>query len=129
MPAEESLYPGDWVRFAEQDVHRVYRTLEDEDAGLAGFCLQQALEKYLKAFLLSKGWELRRIHNLEVLLEDALEYAPSWDIYRSVCVRVSAFYLFERYPYVSSSSLSLDDVRQELSTVEELIQHVKAAIE
>lgn len=27
--------------------------------------LQQAVEKYTKAFLISKGWELRKIHDLK----------------------------------------------------------------
>ena len=66
MPHEESLYPADWVRIAEKDLRRVDRLLDKHDPELAGFCLQQAVEKFLKAFLLSKGWRLRRIHNLDV---------------------------------------------------------------
>jgi len=46
--------------------------LDAGDGELAGFCLQQAVEKFLKAFLLSKGWKLRRVHDLNTLLDDAL---------------------------------------------------------
>jgi hypothetical protein len=36
------------------------------------------LEKFLKAFLLSRGWELERIHDLEALLNAALVYDSSF---------------------------------------------------
>ena len=65
MTSEESLYLGDWLRIAERDWSRAERLLETLDPELAGFCLQQAVEKFLKAFLLSRGWELLRIHDLE----------------------------------------------------------------
>jgi HEPN domain-containing protein len=67
MRRKESTYPADWLRIAEKDFGRVERLLDNRDPEMAGFCLQQALEKFLKAFLLSKGWQLRRIHNLDAL--------------------------------------------------------------
>ena len=48
-----------------------YSMSNDPDA--AGFYLQQAMEKYLKAFLLSKKWKLKRTHDLEVLLNEAVQ--------------------------------------------------------
>ncbi|HID62269.1 MAG TPA: HEPN domain-containing protein [Anaerolineae bacterium] len=77
MLPEESLYPADWLRIAEKDLGRVEHLLGVEDPEAAGFFLQQAVEKFLKAFLLSKGWELERIHDLEALLNAALVYDSS----------------------------------------------------
>jgi len=34
--------------------------------------LQEALERYLKGFLIGKGWPLQRIHNLSTLLDAAV---------------------------------------------------------
>jgi HEPN domain-containing protein len=62
MPPEETLYPTDWLRIAEKDLSRVTLLRDHNDFELAGFCLQQAMEKFLKAFLLSHGWRLRKIH-------------------------------------------------------------------
>lgn len=53
MASEESSYPADWLRIAERDWGRVDRLLQAGDAELAGFCLQQALEKFFKAFFYS----------------------------------------------------------------------------
>jgi HEPN domain-containing protein len=92
MQSSESSYPKDWLRIAEKDWKRVEMLIDGDDPELAGFCLQQAVEKFLKAFLLSKGWQLRRIHNLDALLEDATKYDPSLEVYRSVCQKITAFY-------------------------------------
>ncbi len=56
MPREESFYPADWIRVAEKDLERVGRLLDAQDPEAAGFFLQQAVEKFFKAFLLAKGW-------------------------------------------------------------------------
>ena len=55
MSPQESLYSADWLRIAEKDLRRARRSLGDNDPEMAGFCLQQAIEKFLKAFLLSRG--------------------------------------------------------------------------
>lgn len=72
MPPEESRYPQSWLRIAEKDWNRVDHLLKLQEASAAGFFLQQAVEKFLKAYLLSKGWELKRIHDLEILINDPL---------------------------------------------------------
>jgi HEPN domain-containing protein len=43
--------------------------------------------KFLKAFLLSKGWQLRRIHDLEALLDDAMAFDPSLAVFRELLLR------------------------------------------
>ncbi len=100
MPHEESRYAADWLRLAQRDVERLGRLLDVHDPALAGFCLQQAVEKFLKAFLLSRGWQLKRIHNLDALLDDAITYDASLENYRSACQKITAFYFVERYPFV-----------------------------
>jgi HEPN domain-containing protein len=56
MPRNESLYPVDWLRIAEKDFVRAQHLLSIHDSEASGFYFQQAVEKFLKAFLLSKGW-------------------------------------------------------------------------
>lgn len=89
MPPKESLYPTDWLRIAEKDYARVGILLTAHDPGAAGFYLQQALEKFLKAFLLSRGWQLQRIHDLEPLLNEALKFDSSLVQYRTILQRIT----------------------------------------
>jgi len=67
----DSSYPHDWLKIAEKDYSRVEKLFSLDDPEAAGFYLQQALEKFLKAYLLSNGWRLKRIHDLEILLNDS----------------------------------------------------------
>jgi len=42
------------------------------------FLFQGSAEKYLKAYLISQGWELEKIHDLQRLLGHALSYDQSF---------------------------------------------------
>lgn len=88
----DSSYADDWLAVARRDWHRIHVMLADGDADGAGFFLQQALEKYLKAFLLRKGWKLKKVHTLQSLLDEASVFAPDIIPFRPICERVSGFY-------------------------------------
>jgi len=128
MPRKESLYPADWRRIAEKDLERVERLLDEADPELAGFCLQQAMEKFLKAFLLSQGWPLERIHNLDALLDKAVTYDATLDGFQEVCQKITAFYFVERYPFVVESGITEEDVRTSLEQVKELIEKLREKV-
>jgi len=128
MPPEESLYPLDWLRIAGKDWRRAERALEDTDPEEAGFWLQQALEKYLKAYLLSKGWELKRIHDLEILVNEAARLDGRFAGFQDACRKISGYYLAERYPLLSESSLALDEVKESRDQVGQLVDLVNRAL-
>jgi len=128
MSSEESTYPEDWTRIAGKDLDRAKRMLADNDPEAAGFFVQQALEKYLKAFLLSKGWALKRIHDLEVLLNDALSYDPLLEEFRLLCERATGYYFVDRYPFSAPAGMTDEKVAQSLAEARRLIEHLKAAI-
>ncbi len=121
---EESSYPEDWLAIARRDWKRVHRALNDDDTELAAFLLEQCLEKYLKAFLLTRGWQLRRIHSLAVLLDDALAFDPSLDRHRDLCERVSGYYLIERYPLLGLAPIEPSDLIEDLKPARDLIDHL-----
>jgi HEPN domain-containing protein len=125
MPHENSLYPAEWTRIAEKDMRRVDRLLDGHDPELAGFCLQQAVEKFLKGFLLSQGWQLRRTHNLDALLDDAVTYDASLEKFRTICQKISAFYFVERYPLIVETGITEEDVRTSLEQVAELVKTLR----
>ena len=125
MPPEESGYPRDWLRIAEKDLRRVRQLLNLSDAEAAGFYLQQGVEKLLKAFLLSRGWKLRRIHDLEALLNEAIRHDPPLERFRDVCQRITTFYMLDRYPLVAEAGLTPDDVAEALDGVYELTERLR----
>ncbi len=126
MPHKESLYPNDWFRIAEKDFYRVEQLLSAHDPEAAGFFLQQALEKYLKALLLTKGWLLQRIHDLEPLLNEALTFDPSLEQYRQILQKITGFYFIERYPFILDEGLTEEDIQQALVQVKGLIKTIRS---
>lgn len=119
---EDSLLPSDWLKIARKDWIRVMYMLEKKDAEAAGFFLQQSLEKYLKAFLLQHGWRLRKIHELDALLDDANKYNSELENFRSLCERVSGYYFADRYPPLGASELTFEDVKGDLKEAERFIK-------
>ncbi len=128
MPLKESLYPQDWLRIAAKDLMRAEHLLSIDDPEGAGYHLQQAVEKYLKGFLLSRGWKLKRIHDLEVLLNDALKYEATLEQFRSLCQTVTAYFVIDRYPLPSTATLTKEEVQLAMDEAEKLIQELKTWI-
>ena len=120
---ENSQVPEDWKRIARTDWERVKRNLRDKDAIAAGFFLQQCLEKFLKAFLITHGWKVKNIHKLDTLLDQAVEYNAGLEAFYGLCERISGYYLADRYPLLIPTELTCQDIERDL---EEAKRFVKA---
>jgi HEPN domain-containing protein len=129
MQHDDSPYPGDWLEIAEKDLKRLHRALRAHDADQAGFYLQQTVEKFLKAFLLSRGATLRRVHMLDVLLTEAIPYEPSLARYQLVCQKITAFYMLDRYPTLADAGTTEQIVRDCHRDVQGLIRQIRAALQ
>lgn len=112
----------DWNAVARKDWARLHRNLRDGDAEAAGYFLQQALEKYLKAFLIQRGWRLRKIHVLHELLSEAVTHEAALEAFRPLCERVSGYYVLDRYPPLAASGLTCDMVKAEAEHAARLIR-------
>jgi HEPN domain-containing protein len=128
MPPDEASYFKDWLRIAEKDWKRVQMLLDEDDPALAGFCLQQAIEKFLKAYLLVKGWHLRRIHDLDTLLEDAIHYDASLRSFQEACQKITAYYIVERYPFNMQNEITDDDIRNSRDQVKSLVEKIRNSL-
>ena len=91
-----------WRRYALRDWRRARIMARAGDLQATGMFLQQAVEKYLKGFLMDQGWALRKTHELDLLLEEAIKHQPRLAAYRDVSERMSSYYLIDRYPNVAS---------------------------
>jgi len=126
MPGKESHYPADWFAQGEKDLGRVTRRLAEGDLPDAAFHLQQALEKYLKGYLLSKGWHLRRTHNLQVLLEEAITWKPHLEPFRAACQEITAYYFADRYPFFGGAAPGPEDIKAALAEGQALVEALTA---
>jgi len=124
MDKKESLYFKDWYEKAARDLRRVSKRLEEGDMEEAGFHLQQAIEKYFKGYLLRKGWKLKKVHDLEFLLDEAIKYKKELEEFRPLCQEVTGYYFTERYPYIQKEP-SHQEINTNLEKAKALIKIIK----
>ena len=126
MPRPDSGYPADWFRIGERDLDRAKRLLDDDDYPGAAFNLQQAVEKHLKGYLLARGWKLRRVHDIEVLLNEAARLDASFEEFREHCRKMTQYYFEDRYPYIVASELTRDEIEASIAIAERIIGKSKS---
>lgn len=128
MIGVESRHPEDWLERAYRDLNRVRVLLDVGDSEGAGFHLQQALEKALKAFLLNQGILPRRTHDLVVLLNEAVSHMPELESFRELCEVANGFYIPQRYPFLFVSPPEREELEEFLSQATVLLQAIRTAI-
>ena len=128
MGIKESRYPGDWLAKAKQDLRRVRILFDADDTEGAGFNLQQAIEKTIKAFLLSNKWRLERTHDLVKLLNFAVHYKHKLEKYRELCEQTTEYYFEERYPIFYATSPSRKEIEWALDGAKELMDEIEAEL-
>ena len=71
--------PLDWLRSARTRLHSadLLHPLEGANESVIEL-LQEAAERFLKAYLIGAGWKLRKIHDLGALMAEAVNLAPKF---------------------------------------------------
>ena len=100
MNNDVTKYVADWFSRSDDDLVLVKLILEKGTGSpnLACFHAQQAAEKYLKGFLAYHDLHVRKIHDLEVLLEDSKKVDASLAELQDDARFLSRFYIESRYP-------------------------------
>ncbi|MEO0277964.1 MAG: HEPN domain-containing protein [candidate division WOR-3 bacterium] len=92
--------PKEWLNVARKDWERMKRNLKEKDIGASSFFLQQSLEKFIKAYLLSHGWELKKVHHLDFLINEAAKYNPDLVKFKKICRPISSYYVLDAIPHL-----------------------------
>lgn len=96
--------------------------------GTIGVLLQQAVEKYLKGYLLFKGWRLKKTHDLRELMDRAREYDTTFSDYQDMARRLTAYYLEDRYPPGPPADYPREEIAEVMGQTERLIARIKEAL-
>jgi len=90
----------DWLRFAKMDLvsARHLCSLHPRPIEVICYHCQQSAEKAIKAVEAAHGNEPRKIHDLAILLEQALVFAPEIESIRSAALRLTGYSVLTRYP-------------------------------
>lgn len=124
MENRESKLSLDWFQIADKDLKRAEIMLSAKDSAAAGVFIQQCIEKYLKGYLLSKGWELKKTHNLIKLLNYAVKYDVSFEDFRELCEKATTYYTIERYPFFLKFDVTKEEIKNCLTKTKKLKEKI-----
>ena len=89
-----------WIKKAEGDLYNVQLLLNDENCqpDICCFHAQQAAEKYLKAYLISKQISFPRIHDLIKLVHFCVHTNPIFSALEDIALQLTDYAVTPRYP-------------------------------
>ena len=120
----------EWFDRAKHDIKAAKILFEEgEYTDSLSSLIQQAVEKYLKGFLIFKGWNLRKIHDIEELITEASRYVPSLKKYLDFSRKLTAYYMEDRYPPGPVTNYSEEEIKQSIDEAEKLIVKILKEID
>jgi len=121
-PNELQKLQREWFQFGEGDlVGAKILSNAKGSSNTIGLLLQQAIEKYLKGYLLGHGWELVKTHNIEFLLAEAARFNENFTAFYDFGRAVTALYAEDRYPIRHQEEVSNELLKQMIEVGERLI--------
>ena len=93
-------YVKNWFKRADEDLLLIEVLLKEESLSPNPICFhaEQAAEKYLKGFLAHHEMHVRKIHDLETLIEDCKKVDQTFETLRDSARFLDQFYTESRYP-------------------------------
>lgn len=103
----------EWFSKAFQELKSAEILFEhDADLGIVCFHCQQAIEKYLKGYLIIKAGKIFEGHSLIKLCKYAMEYNTGFSGFLKDFSFVNSFYIETRYPAEDALIVTREDVTE-----------------
>ncbi len=91
--------PADWFYTAQERLRSVDVLWSNEGLTFSGIeLLQEAVERFLKGYLVAKGWRLEKTHDLNRLLNEAISFDSSFGQFRSLATDLTKDFFAQHYP-------------------------------
>jgi HEPN domain-containing protein len=128
---EEIKLVKDWLKFARENLLFARSGMKEEYAPYHTVCFlcQGSVEKYLKAFLIWNGWELKKTHDLEDLLVFCMDFEPKFEDLREQCALLNEYITDGRYPGdLPFENIGEDDAKEAVEAAEKIEEYVQKNI-
>lgn len=119
----------EWVRIVDMDLSAaqfLYETHRPMPVEIICFHAQQAAEKIVKGFLVSKDVVPPKIHNIRFLMEMCFEFDSSFDVFRREADTLTQYGVLPRYP--AGYELEEADAERALDYANKIIDFVKGLL-
>ena len=117
--------PADWFAFAADRLKAsdlIWRTEGLTHSGVE--CLQESLERYLKGFLIAKGWKLVKTHDLTHLLSESRKFDAFFDRYVELAEQLTEQFFLQHYPGLDTTGVgkNYEEMREQTG---DIVEHLK----
>ncbi len=122
---------SEWLKFANENYAVAGHELEHEEAACHTICFlcQAAAEKFLKAYLISKGWELKKTHDIVELLEYCSDYDGDYDQLVEAGRVLNDYIIEGRYPSdISFEAIGIVQAQEAFNVVKSVKEFVEMRI-
>jgi HEPN domain-containing protein len=120
--------PADWFEFAAERLKIADLAWKHEGFTPTGLeCLQEAAERYLKGYLIAKGWQLQKTHDLERLMRVAEGIDKAFAPFVPMSIELTEKFFAQHYPGGDLTDLpsNYETLRSQVS---EVIKIIKGAL-
>ena len=120
---------AEWIAKAEGDyatAGRELRARRRPNYDAVCFHAQQAVEKYLKAFLQEQGVDFPKTHNLIELLQLVVPLDASFELQRDLLIRLERYAVRYRYP---GESADHDEARSAFNSARAVRKFIRQLLE
>ena len=127
MNADNNL--SEWLRLVEMDMataRHMFETYHPKPLEIVCFHAQQAAEKMLKCYLISKKIEAPKTHDMRFLCELCVDIEKSFTKIYEAAVLLTRYSVIPRYP--AELGLVEQDAEKAIKHANEVIDFVKAYI-
>ena len=116
---------SEWFERGKHDIDTAQLLFDEQGyPDIIGYHIQQAIEKYLKGFLVLHEKKPPKIHDLEILLNLASKIDDSLYSFISLCDKATRYYIVDRYPPGLVAEYGIEEIRADLKNTWELIRKI-----
>jgi HEPN domain-containing protein len=117
--------PSDWFMMATDRLEKADALFERFGASWSGVeLLHEGVERYLKGFLVSRGWGVVKTHDLNRLLAEACERDSRFEEFADACRNLTEQFWEQHYPGGELDEVG-DDYPAIRGSIESMLQLIK----
>jgi len=120
--------PHEWLRYAEGDLNVAKHEMQNEMPVYHTVCFlcQSAAEKFLKGFLIARGWQLERSHDIVQLLALCEDYDTELGKMHAEGAILNEYIIGGRYPGdIATESIGEDEAEEALAASQRIRDRVR----
>ncbi len=123
--------PQEWLRYAEGDLLVAEREMRTPSPVYHTVCFlcQSAAEKFLKGFLISRGWSLEKTHDIVELLGWCVDYDAEFAGLAAEGSLLNEYIVAGRYPGdIAPERIGPAEAKEALEAAQAIRTHVRQAM-